>query len=84
MIMEPLASAISGLAVVLVGLGGVLWKLQRTNGHQQSEGLELLREIKGILVEQGQERREMRQEMAHQFQAITTDVAWLRGRQGHE
>lgn len=82
--MDALVSAISGLAVAMVALGGMLWKLQRINGHQQNEGLELLREIKGIIHSDAQERREMRQEMSRQFQGMAEALAYLRGRQGQE
>lgn len=78
--MDALISAISGLGLAILGLGGVLWRTHQNNGHQQAAGLELLREIKGIMQADMTERREMRQDMLRQFQAIATDLAWLRGR----
>ena len=80
--MEVLAAAISGLTVALGGLGAVMWKTYRGNGHQQEAGLEVLREIKTIIQEDARERSEIRRETARQFQSIAETLAYLKGRQG--
>lgn len=79
--MDALVAAISGLAVAMTGLSGMLWRIQHRNGSQQETGLTLLREIKVIIEDDARERRETRQEMTRQFQSIAETLAYLRGRQ---
>ena len=80
--MEVLAAAISGLTVALGGLGAVMWKTSRSNGHQQEAGLEVLWEIKTIIQEDVRERSEIRRETARQFQSIAETLSYLKGLQG--
>lgn len=74
--MEPLIGALSGLAVAITALGGVLWRLQHnnhTNGQHQTVELQLLQDIKKLLEIDMQDRQGMRRE-------IIDNLAYLRGR----
>ena len=74
--MEPLIGALSGLAVAITALGGVLWRLQHnnhTNGQHQTVELQLLRDIKALLETDIQDRQGMRRD-------LTESLAYLRGR----
>ena len=83
--MEPLIGALSGLAVAITGLGGVLWRAQqasRQNGHHQSEELRLLRSIDQRLGDAVAARTLIDQGHTASLSGLAQDLAFLKGRAG--
>lgn len=79
---EAVVGALSGLAVAISGLGGVLWKMSqsnRSNGNHQSEELRLLRSIDGQLSSGLRQQIESLKTLEGHMSDISGGIEFLKG-----